>query len=210
MAMLAMRGWDVGSRAAVVEVEGRQRSREACTERKTTSRAALRHTHERSWEKEMPGRKRAVKSPEERRGKVQCHGNQRGSTVHLQEEAAAGQQGGAGGGKSRPPAPRARAGHDLSQLRTDFSKLHGNWKTRGRLSGRCTDSGGNAGRPHISGFGRERRGMGGGGTVRTRGDARHGEMLAWAARRLGRAREEAAENSEGGQVVGVHQARQES
>lgn len=45
---------------------------------------------------------------------------------------------------------------------------------------------------------------GGGGTVRTR------VMRAWAARRLGRAREEAAENSERGQVVGVHQARQES
>lgn len=47
-------------------------------------------------------------------------------------------------------------------------------------------------------------GWGGGGTVRTR------VMRAWAARRLGRAREEAAENSERGQVVGVHQARQES
>lgn len=124
--------------------------------------------------------------------------------VHLQEESAAGQRGRAGGGKPRPPALRGRAGLDLPQLRKDLSKLHGNWKTRGRLSGRCTDSGGNAGRPHISGFGRERRGMGGGGTVRTQ------EMLAWAARRLGRAREETAENSEGGQVVGVHQARQES
>lgn len=64
LATLATRGWDVGSRAAVVEVEveGRQRSREACTERKTTSRAALRHTHERSWEKEMPGRRRAVRA----------------------------------------------------------------------------------------------------------------------------------------------------
>lgn len=66
MATLAMWDWDVGSRAAVVEVEGRQGSREACTERKTTSRAALRHAHERSWEKEMPGRKRAVRA--QRRG----------------------------------------------------------------------------------------------------------------------------------------------
>lgn len=148
----------------------------------------------------------SCQSPEERRrrGKVQCHGNQRGSTSISRKRQLQGSRVEQGVGSPGPPALLGRADLDLSQLRTDLSKLHGNWKTWGRLSGRCMDSGGNAGRPHISGFGRERRGMGGGGTVRTR------EMRAWAARRLGRAREEAAENSEGGQVVGVHQARQES
>lgn len=146
----------------------------------------------------------SCQSPEERRrGKVQCHGNQRGSKSISRKKQLQGSRVEQGVESPGPPALLGKAGLDLSQLRTDLSRVHRNWKTRGRLSGRCTDSGGNAGRPHISGFGRERRGMGGG-TVRTR------VMRAWAARRLGRAREEATENSERGQVVGVHQARQES
>lgn len=52
-------------RAAGLEVEARQGTRQARTERKRTSRAVLRHAHERRWEK-MPGRKRAVSA--QRRG----------------------------------------------------------------------------------------------------------------------------------------------
>lgn len=66
MATPAMRGWDVGVRAAGLEVEARQGTRQARTERKRTSRVVLRHTHERRWEKKMPGRKRAVSA--QRRG----------------------------------------------------------------------------------------------------------------------------------------------
>lgn len=141
MARLAMRGWGVGSRAAAVEVEGRQASREACTERKTTSRAALRHAHERSWGEGDAREETSCQSREERRrrGKVQCHGNQRGSTSISRKRQLQGSRVGQGVGSLGPPALLGRAGLDLSQPRTDLGKLHRNWKTRGRLSGRRTD-----------------------------------------------------------------------
>lgn len=117
----------------------------------------------------------SCQSPEERRrGKVQCHGNQRGSKSISRKKQLQGSRVEQGVESPGPPALLGKAGLDLSQLRTDLSRVHRNWKTRGWLSGRCTDSGGNAGRPHISGFGRERRGMGGRRHGEDTGDARVG------------------------------------
>lgn len=135
-----------------------------------------------------------------------------GRSIHpsIQEEVAGlwehqgcGSGAGGGGGGPRATCPAGKI-NPADPQQGGFSKLQWEVEDEARLSGCFKDSGGNATRPHISGFGRERRGwlLGGGSQDMGR--------RAWVCRRPGRAGEETVEKQEGGHVVGVHQAGQES
>lgn len=115
-----MRGWDVGVRAAGLEVEARQGTRQARTERKRTSRAVLRHAHERRWEKKMPGRKRAVSA--QRRGgalgKCNVMETREGAESISRKRQRQGSRVEQEVGGPGPPVLLGRPCLDLSQLRT--------------------------------------------------------------------------------------------